>query len=226
MILPLFINKENRLRMALMCGVVFLLGYSIPNHFHLFTPQYLPLTSWDLAIPFVPWTIYAYISEYLLFVTAYFHFSRELNRNRYVWAYFGVLMIGAFFFVFYPTTYPRANYPLPAGLDPVTYYVFYLIRALDNPSNCFPSMHVTCCYLTAFAFLPKEEKRYKFWLYFVWSTVVALSTLPTKQHYIADVISGLVLSVIGYIIFFKMVKYVSLSEFVSRFRGFAKTRVS
>lgn len=218
MTLPLFINRQNRILMALLCGVVFLFGYTIPNHFHLFTPQQLPLTPWDRAVPLMPWTIFVYTSEYVLFVSAYFAFSHELNRNRYVWSYFGVLLVGAFFFVFYPTTYPRNDYPLPTDIGFFTYAVFNWLRTVDNPSNCFPSMHVTCCYLTAFAFLPKEESRAKFWLYLVWSTAVAVSTLPTKQHYIVDVVAGLVLSLAGYWVFFKKTRYVSISQYVSRFR--------
>ena len=222
MTLPLFIHQNNRVMMALLCALVFFIGYTVPNHFHLFEPQLLPLTQWDLAIPFMPWTIFAYVSEYVLFVSAYFLFSDGLNRNRYVWGYFGVLLVGAFFFVFYPTTYPRVDYPLPTDLSSLTYVVFTGMRMIDNPSNCFPSMHVTCCYLTAFAFLPKSESRTKFWIYFVWATIIAVSTLPTKQHYIVDILGGLALSIVGYWAFFKKTRYLPMSEYVARFRAISR----
>ena len=222
MTLPLFIHQSNRLAMALLLTFVFFLGYTIPNHFHLFEPQLLPLTKWDEAIPLVPWTIFAYLSEYVLFVSAYFLFKDELNRNRYAWAYFGVLMVGAFFFVFYPTTYPRVDYPLPADLNPITYIAFTSLRAIDNPSNCFPSMHVACCYLTAFAFLPNSESRKRFWIYFIWATVIAISTLPTKQHYIVDVVGGLALAILGYWVFFKKTRYIAMPEYVVRFRAISR----
>lgn len=225
MTLPLFIHKHNRVMMAFLCGVVFFFGYTIPNHFHLFQPQQLPLTEWDRAVPLMPWTIFVYTSEYVLFISAYFALKEELNRNRYIWAYFGVLVVGAFFFVFYPTTYPRADYPLPTDIGALTYSVFSFIRSIDNPSNCFPSMHVTCCYLTAFSFLPKSESKAKFWIYFVWSTLVGLSTLPTKQHYIVDVVGGLVLAAAGYWTFFKLVRYVSIAEYVERFRNLSRSRI-
>ena len=218
MTLPLFIHRNNRVSMALVCGIAFFFGYTLPNQYHFFTPQLLPLTEWDRAVPFVPWTIFVYTSEYMLFVSAYFLFEDELNRNRYIWSYFGMLLVGATFFVLFPTTYPRADYPLPEGLNPFVLGVFKWLRSIDDPSNCFPSMHVTCCYLTAFAFLPKSESRVKFWVYFTWSTAVALSTLPTKQHYIVDVLGGIVLSIVGYWLFFKKVRYEPAQEYLQRVR--------
>ncbi|MEW6056437.1 MAG: phosphatase PAP2 family protein [Bdellovibrionota bacterium] len=223
MSLPLFIHQNNRLSMALLCGVAFFFGYSVPNHYHLFEPQLLPLTELDRAIPFLPWSIFVYTSEYVLFVSAYFVYKEELNRNRYVWAYLGVLLVGMIFFVFFPTTYPRNDYPLPTDLHPLTYSIFAWLRNIDNPSNCFPSMHVACCFLTAFSFLPKSESRATFWIYFVWATLIALSTLPTKQHYVVDVLGGLVLSWLGYWVFFKKTRYIPLAEYATRIRAFSRS---
>ncbi|MBI3541893.1 MAG: phosphatase PAP2 family protein [Deltaproteobacteria bacterium] len=214
MTLPLFITKDNRVSMALLCGVAFFFGYSLPNHYHLFPPQQLPLTPLDRAIPLMPWTILVYTSEYYLFVSAYFLFREELTRNKYIWSYFGVLFLGALFFIFFPTTYPRADWPLPTDTHPLIYRIFSSLREADDPSNCFPSMHVTCCYITAYAFLHKGESRWHFWIYFLWSTAIAMSTLPTKQHYIVDVIGGLTLSAAGYWFFFKKIRYVPLNELI------------
>ena len=219
MILPLFIHKNNRVLMALLCGVAFFFGYSVPNHFHLFPPQQLHLTALDRAVPLMPWTIFVYTSEYWLFISAYFLFRDELTRNKYIWSYFGVLFFGALFFVFFPTTYPRGDYPLPTDIHPFVYRIFQAVREADDPSNCFPSMHVTCCFLTAFAFLAKKESRVNFWIYFIWSTVIAMSTLPTKQHYIVDVMGGLALSISGYWVFFRKVKYVPLTSLLRIARG-------
>ncbi|MBI3555926.1 MAG: phosphatase PAP2 family protein, partial [Deltaproteobacteria bacterium] len=142
-----------------------------------------------------------------------------LTRNKYIWSYFGVLFFGALFFVFFPTTYPRGDYPLPGDIHPLVYRIFQAVREADDPSNCFPSMHVTCCFLTAFAFLPKSESRTNFWIYFVWSTLIAMSTLPTKQHYLIDVVGGLALSISGYWVFFRKVKYVPLTVLLRITRG-------
>jgi membrane-associated phospholipid phosphatase len=49
-------------------------------------------------------------------------------------------------------------------------------------------------YLSSFAFL-SENRRRAFGIFFCWSTLIALSTLTTKQHYLADIVSGLTLAV-------------------------------
>lgn len=223
MTLPLFITKNNRVSMALLCAVAFFFGYTIPNHFHLFPPQYLPLTETDRAIPFLPWSVLVYTSEYLFFAFGYIAFKDDYNRNRYIWSYFGVLLVGALVFIFFPTTYPRGDFPLPNGMNSFTMLVFSALREIDDPSNCFPSMHVTCCYLTAFAFLPKTESRVTFWFFLIWATLISASTLPTKQHYIADVLGGLVLSGAGYWVFFKKVKYISMQEYLDAIKEFFRT---
>lgn len=214
--LPLFIHKQNRLLMAVFVAILFFFGYSIPNHFHIFEPQQIPMTALDHAVPFMPWTIIIYMSEYLMFVLAYFQFNEEANRNKYIWAFIGQLFVSSIFFILFPTTYPRGAFPLPTDLHPFVYNLFAFLRTLDNPSNCFPSMHVSSCYLTAFAFMSKSESRRKFLVYLVWATLVAMSTLPTKQHYFADVIGGFCLSMAAYWVFFKVAKYESLERYIER----------
>ena len=224
-VLPLFIHRDNKALMGVLCAFAFFIAYSIPNHYHLFPPQLLPLTEFDRAVPFMPWTIFIYSSEYLLFILAYIQFESEVNRNRYVWSYMGVLLIGAFFFVFFLTTYPRNDFPLPVGLDPLTYKIFAALRVADDPSNCFPSMHVTCCLLTALSFWSQDEKRWKFWFYFIWAALISASTLPTKQHYVVDIIGGIMVASFGYWFFFKRVKYIPLSEYIDRLRNASREMI-
>lgn len=214
MTLPLLINKRNRIFIGFLWAAVFVTGYLIPNHFHLSEPKLLPMTWIDLVTPFEPWTVLVYTSEYYMFVLGYLLLSSDYNRDRYMWAFFGVTVISAVVFVFYPTTFPRADYPIPPDTHWFVYRVFSNLRSVDTPSNAFPSMHVCCCYLTVFAFLPREESRWKFWWFLAWTTAVAVSTLTTKQHYLADLIAGLVEAVVGYWIFFKWTRYVPVTDYL------------
>lgn len=213
MILPALITRSNIWRMGLLCGVVFLFGYMLPNNFHLYTPQYLPLTEVDRMIPLAPWTIYIYISEYILFTIAYVLYRTDLARNKYVWAYCGTLFVAGLFYVFYPVAYPRHDFPLPEATQGLTRYTFEAMRWLDKPTNCFPSMHVCCCLLAAFGFFEKGESRIMAWVFLIWAIAIGLSTLPTKQHYAVDVLGGLALALAGYWVFFKRTEYVSTAQY-------------
>ncbi|MCM2322222.1 MAG: phosphatase PAP2 family protein, partial [Oligoflexia bacterium] len=42
------------------------------------------------------------------------------------------------------------------------------------------------------------EQRKKFPFFFLWATSIAVTTLTTKQHYIIDVVTGFLMSVIVY----------------------------
>ncbi len=62
----------------------------------------------------------------------------------------------------------------------------------DVAYNCFPSLHVAQCYLAARC-CHKVHQRAGM-VAFVWATLVALSTLYTKQHYVADAVAGALLA--------------------------------
>lgn len=215
--LPLMIDSKNRVLMAAMCGAVFMIAYLVPNHFHLFQPQLLDMTEFDRAVPFMPWTIFIYMSEYVFFVIAYFLIRADLNRNKYVWSFLGLSFLAMPVFVFYPTTYPRADFPIPADTAWPAYWLFTLFRVIDDPSNTFPSMHVCCCFMTALAFREKQESRKLYVTFMIWAILIAVSTLTTKQHYLIDVIAGTILAYIAYWFFFYKVKYVPAEVFREKY---------
>ncbi|MGE4231986.1 MAG: phosphatase PAP2 family protein [Bacteriovoracia bacterium] len=217
MLLPTFITNANRFWVGALGGIGFLVGYSIPNHYHLYNPILIQMPEWERNIPLMPWTVYIYFTEYALFLVAYMMFKKDDNRMKYLWSFYGCLFIAMVFFIFYPTTYPRADYPLlPESTNWFTYTVFTLLRSIDDPSNSFPSLHVACCFNAAFCFLQKGEARWKFWLFFLWAGLVAWSTLTTKQHYVIDIIGGLVLSLGGYWLFVKKSNVVPLQHFIEK----------
>lgn len=218
MTLPLVIHPKNRARMFVVGALVIFCTYMIPNHFHYFKPQLLPLSRLDLAIPLVPWTVFIYTSEYVFFLLSYILLSNDLNRNRYLWTFIAICICSMFIFGLFPTTFPRDLYPIPKDTAPFVAKYFANLRLSDDPSNSFPSQHVCCCYLTAFAFLPRSEARWKLYAALFWATAVAVSTLTTKQHYLIDVIAGLTMAGIASYFFYVKVDYVAPVEFRRRAR--------
>jgi membrane-associated phospholipid phosphatase len=206
--LPLLLRPESKYSVG---GAMFAFlagAYLMTNHFHLLPPQELPLTWLDRATPFMPTTLWVYVSEYVFFIAAYLSARDVLNLNRYVYAFVSLMLVSFLIFWAWPTTYPRALYPLPDALDPLTRYAFASLRETDTPANCLPSLHVSATLLTSLLFL--GERRNYFPLFLGWALAIAISTLTTKQHYLADVISGMGLALIHYWIFFHWVSYDSL----------------
>jgi len=202
--LPLIVNEGNKIRYGWSMAFVAAALYLPANHFHFVEPIHLPLAPIDQLMPFLPYTVWIYLSEIPLFITAYVVCKSALNLNRYYYSFLFLQVVSVAIFWIWPTTYPRDQFPLPDTLDPVTHFLFSNLRLADTPANCAPSLHVSSVYLTAFVYL--EEQRKKFPLFFGWATAVAISTLSTKQHYLVDVVSGIVLAGFCYI-FFRYMPY-------------------
>lgn len=211
--LPLFVNRKNKHVLAILwlaTGAALYLG---TNHFFLYPPQLLPMTRFDAAIPFWPWTVWVYNTEFFLFISAYLLSKDLVNANKYLYSFLAAQLLSAAIFLLWPTTYPRDQFPLPADLDPVTRAFFSNLRDVDSPANCFPSMHVCGVFMSAFIFI--DEQRKKLAPYVCWATAIALSTLTTKQHYIADLVTGFLLAVILWFVFNRVMRYRSAPRPVS-----------
>ena len=121
--LPLFVTPANKSAVGLAVFTIAALLYLASNRLHLFVPQLLPMSEWDVAIPLVPWTVWLYTSEYMFFVTIYLLAREIVNINKYVYAVLSLQIVSVIIFWLWPTTYPRELYPLPTDLNPMTNWV-------------------------------------------------------------------------------------------------------
>lgn len=198
-------TAENKWLFGVLMFAASGLLYLTSNHFHYFEPKLLPMTFLDQAVPFIPQTIWLYTSEYMLFLAVFLASSDIDNLNKYLYSFFCLQVFCVTIFWIWPTTYPRELFPLPASMDRLSLAVFTSLRTTDDPSNCCPSLHVSSVYLSSFIFLDEQKK--KFVPFFIWATLIAISTMTTKQHYIVDVASGLLLAIVFYVFFHKFVTY-------------------
>jgi membrane-associated phospholipid phosphatase len=203
--LPMFITAENRYFAGFLMFLIAAVLYLTSNHVHLFPPQFLPMTWVDQAVPFAPWTVWIYLSEYIFFGIIYALTRNYANLNKYWYSFVGLQIVSVTIFWIWPTTYPRDSFPLVGDMANWTNYAFASLRASDTPANCCPSLHVSSVYLSSFVFLEEQKKKFPF--FFIWGTLIALSTLTTKQHYLVDVISGLVMALLFYWTFHKWIPY-------------------
>jgi membrane-associated phospholipid phosphatase len=189
-------------------SLVSLLGmglYLFFNRFYFFQPQELPLLWPDKMIPLWADSVWIYISIYVMYGLTYFMMKDLLNLSKYLYASLFQVIISIGIFIMWPTTYPRHLYPLPSELNMGTDFIFSLIRNLDTPASCCPSLHVSTAFLTSFVFL--EEQKEKFPYFFLWAVIISFSTLSTKQHYFWDVLGGFVVAVLSYGVFYRYASY-------------------
>lgn len=203
--LPIFLTRTTKYPVGIFAGLLAGVMYLTSNHFHIFPPQYLPMTRIDYIVPFVPWTVWIYISEFALFISVYVLTKDMANTNKYLYSFLALQTASVFIFWVWPTTYPRHLFPLPDDLNSLTRFVFTQLRETDTPANCAPSLHVSSCYLSAFIFLDEQKKKFPFFL--LWATAIAVTTMTTKQHYLVDVILGFGMAVTFYWVFHRFIPY-------------------
>jgi membrane-associated phospholipid phosphatase len=203
--LPVLVTESNRIVSGFLLFSVASVLYAVSNHFHFIEPKLLTLTPWDQAIPFLPHTIWIYISEYIYFILIYCLCRDTVNLNKYLYSFFALQTVSVMIFMLWPTTYPRDLYPVPEGLGYWTDLAWRTLRTGDTPANCCPSLHVSSVLLCGMNFLNEQRKKLPFFM--TWGILISLSTLTTKQHYIVDVITGLAMAGLFHWFFYRKISY-------------------
>ena len=180
---------------ALIYGVgVFLLWLAIYGGANWITSLHnyrVPLrTRFDSAIPFIPTAAIAYLSLFAMLWLSPFVFRTTEQLQAFALSLATVIVISGIGFVLIPAE-PTDISSVETDLHG---RVFQFTDWINLKYNSFPSLHVAMAFLCAASFSCSKSARMRifFWL---WSATIALSTLLTRQHYIADVIAGGLLGV-------------------------------
>jgi membrane-associated phospholipid phosphatase len=147
----------------------------------------------DSSIPYLPAFLPVYYLAYVT-IAGIFLISREpafLNR-----AYISIIAANAFAFVFF-MAFPVLG---PERITDTTGHsvvqnMVQLTHFLDSRYNAFPSLHVANPVLL---FLLSARHRGLSWLtllFLILALSISAATLLVKQHYLLDVVSGVVLAV-------------------------------
>jgi PAP2 superfamily len=160
-------------------------------------------TQLDEWIPFVPIFIVPYILWYA-FILGYLFYLWYKDVPTFLKT-LGIIFIGELvcfvIYFYFQTTVPR---PELTG-DGLFIDLVRMIYSHDQPYNAFPSIHV----LTTFAIILGNfniKNKHLFHTVFVpvMGSLIILSTLFVKQHFILDMISSIFLSVFLYGIMFEL----------------------
>jgi membrane-associated phospholipid phosphatase len=158
-----------------------------------------PALGWDRAVPLQPAWALVYGALYLfLILLPVFVVRQEALIRRTVLAYLFVWIVAYVCFFQYPTIAPRPASVIGDGF--IVWGLRFLYSA-DPPYNCFPSLHVAHSFVSALACY-RVNRRLGI-AGAVCASLVGVSTLYTRQHYILDVIAGVFLAGVAYAVFLR-----------------------
>ena len=161
-------------------------------------PVHVPAIALDHAIPVEPAWAPVYLSLFLAAILPAFVLHQQELIRRTVLAYLAAWLVAYTFFLAWPTVGTR---PAQVAGDGFLAWMLRAIYASDAPYNCFPSLHVAQCFLAAFA-CSRVHAGVGI-AAGLWACAVGLSTLFTKQHYVADVVGGAMLAGLSYVVFIR-----------------------
>ena len=161
-------------------------------------PVHVPAIELDRMIPVQAAWAPVYLSLFLAALLPAFVLHQPELIERTVRAYLAAWLAAYVFFLAYPTLSPR---PESTTGDGFTAWMLRTIWASDVRYNCFPSLHVAQCFIAALACHRVHTGVGNAAL--AWAAAVSLSTLFTKQHYVADVLGGIVLAGLAYAAFIR-----------------------
>src|SRR5437763_3907408 len=156
-----------------------------------------PELALDRAVPLQPIWALVYGSLYLfLILLPVFVVRQQEQIRRTVFAYLMVWITAYVCFLLYPT---RATRPDQVLGDGFAFWGLRFLYSADPPYNCFPSLHVAHSCVSALA-CHRVHRGVGIAAAFA-AALVGISTLFTKQHYVADVLAGMFLASTAFVVF-------------------------
>lgn len=179
-------NNQSRLLMLAAIVLLWISTYFFPNRIALFPRHPAPALPGEAGWPFWEWTVVVYLS-----VAGQLLIAVNWTRHAFgrVWVgVAGLLIIHTIIFWLYPTEYPRPYNPATLALP--WSFVYGLMVSIDQPHNCFPSLHVAIPLLVGLV-VWRDICRRRGAILIVWALVVAVSIVTTKQHTTGDALGGI-----------------------------------
>lgn len=189
-------------RYALLTLPLCLSGSVAYNLAHLFTSldrAVNVMTPLDERIPLRPEWIVVYFGAYIFWVVNYWLIARRDKERwfRFLSGYIAASVVVFLAFTLVPTTMTR---PEITG-DGFWPWVMRFLYAVDPPLNLAPSLHCFASWQCAIAL--HSDRKTPLWyrvFSYVFALMVCASTLLVRQHCLLDVVTGVALAQISYLV--------------------------
>lgn len=193
-----FLRTNEQLLIGLLMFGIWAAGYfSISHVVEGHSASTLPELDLDDRIPFIPEFVFIYLSIYPLFLLPFFYIRNAAFFRVFSWAYITVMVVCYATYLTYPVAMMRPS------LEESSFstWALRIVYNTDKPVNCFPSMHVAMSLLASLTIM--EVHRVRGLLALLLTLFIAISTLFIKQHYVMDVVAGMMLTLFVYMLYFR-----------------------
>ncbi|MBF14093.1 MAG: hypothetical protein CMA97_01070 [Euryarchaeota archaeon] len=220
--------RQNRIMFTISIGLIFFVLVGIPYHIANQINSYRewiafdPMLNIDAITPYIPILNLGYFSFYLYYVLIPFFAREEIQRKlaivftqRLVVATLPVFVL----FILFPVQVDMRD--SIQGDDLLT-TLLSLIHSIDEPYNAWPSLHIvhSLCVVLAVPLVFKISKLNHTLLWIAW-LILGYSTMTTQQHYLFDIITGIIYALIIHFSLIKpVIKRTIQGEFDERFQSF------
>lgn len=144
----------------------------------------------DDWIPFAPIWQHVYVSLLLFMIVPHLTVRHRGYLMRYIPVFCGVQVVAALLFLTLPVRMDRPPAPDDGSF---TSWVININYFMDEPSNCFPSLHVANALFCSLVVLRVDKLVGGVSLFF--AILLSISTMCVKQHFFLDVVAGTALGV-------------------------------
>ena len=164
-------------------------------------------TSIDYHIPFIPQFIVIYDSwSFLLFALGIYLIVKDPEGfRRYMWT----ILLTFFTATAFCALVPNGQDLRPAVMEQHNFFTWMVqyTYSLDTNTNVFPSVHVLGVLAALFAIWHTPGMKKWPWRVFslIYGILIIASTLFVKQHAFIDVLAGLFLGAIGYVVVYVII---------------------
>lgn len=155
-------------------------------------------TAFDKWMPVIPWTVIIYFSCYIFWALNYILSCYQPRKEsyRFLSAHFLAETAALVLFIALPTTLSR---PEGREIKNVFDRLLAYLYSIDSADNLFPSLHCLVSWMCVIGVRNNEivPKWYKIFSY-VFTLMIFITVLTTKQHVAADILSGVIIAELSY----------------------------
>lgn len=137
----------------------------------------------------MPVFVWVYLCIYPLFVLPFLFIRNTQFFRLFSFSYILVMGICYLFYLVIPVSFTRRP---EFVVDSFSAFVLSIVYTADNSWNCFPSMHVAMSLMASLTILEVHRVRGVFAT--LLTVLIAASTVLIKQHYVLDVVAGMVIT--------------------------------